>query len=216
MVSADARTAHAVDLEFTQIACFCGAFDHLTDVRKHVAGPLLYVVDAEARLSGKEDLALVACLAAALGIKGRLIEDQFGFFALGDLVDARASDQRRHETARRLLELIALEAGRSRRIAHGEPDFAGALLARAFPAFLAARALLVHQRVEAGFVDADLAGAENILREVERETERVVELEGDIAGKLAALLQARGCFLQQRKAAAQRALETRLFLLQCA
>ena len=109
---------------------------------------------------------------------------------------------------------IALEAGRARRIAHREPDFAGAIAGRELRMLLAARALLVHRHVEAGFIDRHLARAQHVLRQVEREAEGVVELERHIARQHAALAERRGRFIQQRKAAAERALEALLFLLE--
>ena len=54
-----------------------------------------------------------------------------------------------------------------------------------FHAARARVALLVHRGVEAGLVEREAAPAQDVLGEVDREAERVVELEDDLAGQRA-------------------------------
>ena len=81
MVGADLGAAHAVDLQFGDVADLGRPRDHLADMREHIAGALLHVVDAETPAAGEEDLALVARLAAAFGVERRLVEHEFGLVA---------------------------------------------------------------------------------------------------------------------------------------
>ena len=99
-------------------------------------------------------------------------------------------------------------------LADVEPDRLGRGVARARPGRARLGALLVHRLVEAFGVDLDVARAQHVLRQVEREAERVVELEGDLALERAAGRQAPGLVLEQLQAGAERALEARLLELQ--
>src|SRR5690606_9223882 len=86
------------------------AFD-ATDVHEEALARLLGVGDDEARVAGR-DRALIADLAAALGVERRRARDELTLTARLETIDAPAArDQRQHARARALL-LVAEELGR--------------------------------------------------------------------------------------------------------
>src|ERR1700674_2895399 len=143
------------------------------------------------------DHAAIADLPAAFGIKGRLCCNDSDAIAR----IAAAGDNLR-------LSVVAAMADESRRGARAELELGRdrVVLARA----AATLALLVHQALELSDVDVDSVVAENILRQIERETISVVELERDVTGEhfLAGLAQPGTFCRQQIEAVIERLTET--------
>ena len=110
--------------------------------------------------------------------------------------------------------LVAQELGGAVLVADLEPDPLDRGLARALPGRPCRLALAGHGGVEAGGVDAAALGPERVLGEVEREAERVVETEGNLAGEGLAGAQAAGLLLQEPQAALERAAEAGLLQAQ--
>ncbi len=125
-----------------------------------------------------------------------------------------AVDQHSHDLALGDIGVVAEEFGGAQALAQFEPDLLVGRFARAGPGGARSLALAIHRRVEAGIVDRAALAAQNVLRQVEREAERVVELEGDFAVELALGRQARGLFFQKLQAAIQRLLEAGFLQLQ--
>ena len=94
----------------------------------------------------------------------------------------------------------------------GEPHAFIRRLARARPRGAALLALAFHGRVEAVRVHFQAAPAQDVLREIEREAERVVELERRCARELLALLQRSEFVFEQLQSIAERAAEAFFFL----
>ncbi len=110
--------------------------------------------------------------------------------------------------------VVAEELRRAGALADAEPDGLGGRLAGAGPGLAGLGALALHRLVEGRGVDADAAGAQRVLRQVEREAERVVELEGGLAGERVALVHARRLLVEERQAAGERRAEARLLELE--
>ncbi len=118
---------------------------------------------------GGLDYAAVSDLPAALGIEGRLGDDDRNVLA----VLAAGSEHFG-------LALVVVIADESRRSAGAETDLrrSGVILAGGASAL----ALLVHQAVEPGDIDADRPSiAQHVLGQIERKAVGVVELEGELA-----------------------------------
>ena len=108
-----------------------------------------------------------------------------------------AVEHDRHDLALGALGVVAQELGGAGLLADVEPDRLVGGLARAGPGRARLGALLVHRLLEARGVDGDVARAQHVLRQVEREAERVVELEGDVALERAAGRQPSGLVVEQ-------------------
>ena len=161
-----------------------------------VAHHLLHVGDRRLAV-GADEAAGVALLAAELGVERRLVGDQPAGLAGLERRHLLAVDHDRRDLALGALGVVAQELGGADLLAHVEPDRLVGRLARARPRRARLGALLVHRLVEAGRVDRDVARAQHVLRQVEREAERVVELEGDLALQRAAGAQAPGLVVEQ-------------------
>ena len=74
--------------------------------------------------------------------------------------------------------------------------------------------MALHGGVECGEINPDTARAQGILRQIEREAERIVEREGDFALELVARVERRGFLFEDRKAALQGAAEPGLLELE--
>ena len=178
-----------------------------------VAHHLLHVGD-RGLAAGADEAAGVALLAARLGIERRLVDDQPAGLAGLERRRFLAVDDDRRDLALGALGVVAQELGGADLLAHVEPDRLVGRVARAGPRRARLGALLVHRLLEARRVDGDVARAQHVLRQVEREAEGVVELEGDLALQRAAGAQAPGLVVEQLEAGAERPLEARLLELQ--
>ena len=152
---------------------------------------LLRVVDREqlAAAARLAEHALVADLAAALGVERGPVEDDLGLAVSGQLVELHAvADDRdapgpRPSSSRSRGTSCRRRAPGSRRTARS----LGLLRrARAFVPDAAALALLGERQLEAGAVDADAVLGGELDGQVDREAVRVVQPEGDVAGQTGA------------------------------
>ena len=152
------------------------------------ADRLLRVGDLEqdapaARLA---DLALVADLAAALGVEGRAIEDDLGLAAAGQVAVLRPVAHDRDDAALGGRRLVAEELG----VAGPRLDGAvqgsqlGMLRQLGLPAGARAVALFGQGALEPGSVDADAVLGGELDGEVDREAVGVVEPEREVAIEL--------------------------------
>ena len=85
------------------------------------------------------------------------------------------------------LGFVAQKLGRADALAQAVPDRFGRGLPRARPGAPRLGALALHGGVEAVEVDREAAGAQSVLRQIEREAKRVVEAERCLAIEHAAL-----------------------------
>ena len=120
-------------------------------------------------------LAAVADLAAALGIEGRVVEHHHHVVAGTRALHRRAVDVDRGDAGVLAHQVLVAVEGRGRAavfqaLGHLELGLGARLLA-----------LALHRRVEAGAVHRDAALAADVGRQVEREAEGVVQLEGGFA-----------------------------------
>ncbi len=125
--------------------------------------------------------AAIADLAAGFGVERRLIENQFGFDAGGNLVGKFLILQQAAHGGDRV-ELVVAEEFRAaafEQLSISRRD--GALFA-ALPAGAGAHPLKIHLGIEALAVDCDTALASHVFLLVEREAVGVVEFERDGAG----------------------------------
>ncbi len=74
--------------------------------------------------------------------------------------------------------------------------------------------MLFHRCLEGRVINADPARPQRVLCEIERKTERVIELEGDVAREHGAFCKARGFFAEKFQTVFERFLEARFFKLQ--
>jgi hypothetical protein len=130
---------------------------------------LLRVLDGENALRTLQ-CATVTDLAAGLGIERRFVEDDDTQFALAQLLDGAAVAVEREHRAAVLERLVPVEGG-----------FRAAVFERCRHAELAGGArlllLLRHRRIESGDIDPHPTLATDVGRQVERETEGVVQPE---------------------------------------
>ena len=149
------------------------------------ADRLLGVGDREqlAAATRLADRAVVADLAAALGVERRPVEDDLGLAVAGQLVELHAVADDRDDPALRRRRLVAEE----RRVADARLDGAvqrgelGVLRELGLRAGPRPFALLGQGGVEPGAVDPDAVLGGELDGQVDREAVRVVQLEGDIA-----------------------------------
>ena len=112
-----------------------------------------------------------------------------------------ATDDQRQNLALGALGGVAEEFGGADAFLDLEPHAFGGGLAGAGPGGAGAGALLRHRRVEAREIDGAALFAQRVLRQVDREAERVVQAEGDGAGQRLAGAEAGGLLGQQMQAA---------------
>ncbi|MNU71875.1 hypothetical protein D3C71_613170 [compost metagenome] len=160
------------------------------------------------------DHAGIAHLATGLAIKRCLVDDDLYRLALGGAVHRLAVLDDRLNDAFGGFSIVTEEFGRAELFLQFEPDGFGRLVAGAGPVRASFRLLALHGVGEAGNIDADLTGAQRILRQIERETIGVVKLEGGFAVQHVALVQGRGGVGEKRQAAFQGLAETGFLKLQ--
>ena len=158
--------------------------------------------------------ALVAGLAAAFGVEGRGVEQDFDDVAGLGRLDGRAALHDGQDLARTFDGVIAGEDGRPHPVAHRQP-FAGVRrLARALPVFARTLALFGHRGFEAVDIDREAATARLVLGQIQREAIGVGQGEGGLAVQHVAGLEALNRRVEQGHAPAQRGAEADLLLLQ--
>ncbi len=193
----------SIDLELdARAACEVAgvAAQNASDVNDR-AFSLARVRHFEQRARRGLDYAAISDLPAALGIEGRLRDDDRNLIAV-------LAARREHFG----LAFVSVVADEARRGARAETDLRRdrVIFARGASAFF----LLVHQAVEARDVDVNRMIAQHVLGQIERKSVGVVQLERDLAGQRmpAALLDAREFGVDQFQSAIERLAEARFFL----
>ena len=149
----------------------------------------------------------VADLAAAFAVERRLVQHHRD---LGPGVRVRhrlPADHQRQDLALGPLGGVAEELAGADGFLDLEPHPLGRRLARAGPRRARPRPLLRHRRVEPGEIDPAPLLAQRVLRQVDREAERVVQPERDRPGQRLPVTQPRGLLGQQAQPAFQRLAE---------
>src|SRR5439155_13780217 len=168
-------------------------------MHKNVARLLLRVGNAHAHpLAGH--YAGVADLTAGLAVERGLIDENRAALALIERGDLLAVLHQRGNDALCLLGLVAQKLARADLLAQREPDGLGRGFARTCPRGARLLTLARHRGVEAIGIDRDAAGPQRVLRQVEREAERVVERERNLALELIARLERAGFLIEDREA----------------
>src|SRR5271169_2829803 len=125
--------------------------------------------------AGSNDLANVADLAAGLAVKRRLIEDQRSALACIEPLDFDAVLDDRANDALGGFGLVTEKLGRADAFTQAIPDRFGRRVPRTRPGASRLGALALHRDVEPFRVDREPAGAQSVLRQIKRESKRVVE-----------------------------------------
>ena len=128
--------------------------------------------------------------------------------------NALAVLDQRNDLAGGGLGVVAEELGGAELFLQLEPQGLGRGLAGAGPGLPRLGALALHAGGKSLGVDADAAGFQRVLGEVEGEAVSVVKLEGGLAGKHGAVLHASRRFVEQAEPALERIAEAGLFELQ--
>ncbi len=199
-----------IDLENRRSANGQLAFDDFAHVNEQIAENFLCVVHADFQ-SRREDEAFVADLAAGFAVKGRLVRENRDLRSLARFIDRLAVLDDGENLRFEFLLAVAVKLGAAERLAQIEPDFVRRSVARSSPAFAGFGALLLHRGLEPGQIDFAALLAQNVLREVHGEAERVVELECHRAGQNGVGAEFVRFFLKQRKTAREGFLKPRLF-----
>ena len=210
MVGAHGRTALAVDREFERLPGPRGAVLNRDAMDEEIAELLLGAGDPQPRPLALHR-ARIADLTTGLAVERRLVEDEKADLAGLQLLHLGAVLQERQHDALGGLGLVAEELRRADALADAEPHRFGRGLAGAGPGGAGLLALALHGDVEDLRIDADAAGLQSVLRQVEREAVGVVEREGGLAGELLACGKLAGLLIQNGKTALQRLAEARLF-----
>ena len=163
--------------------------------------------------AGRGDFADVADLAAGLAVERRLVEDQRSALARIERLDLDAVLDDRADDALGGLGLVTEKLGRADALAQAVPDRFGRSFARARPGPARLGALALHGGVEAVRVDRKPAGAQGVLRQIEREAIGVVEPERRLAVQHAAVAKRARLVLENGEAPRQRRAKARLLEL---
>ena len=129
--------------------------------------------------------------------------------------DALAVAHHRQNDALGGFGLVAEELGGADLLAQREPDRLGRRLARSDPAPARFLALPLHRRREALDRHPAALTAQHVLGQIERETEGVVEPEGDLAGQRRAGAEPRRLLFEQAQPAVEHLLEVGFLEPQC-
>src|SRR5581483_2147348 len=128
----------------------------------------------------------VSDLAAGLGIKGRVIQDDLAFLSGLEFLNALAIlDDGQHFAIFRTSLEVAFEDRLWKLLIRGIRG----LLGRAFPGSAGTRPLFLHRRVKTGLVEGDATITRCILHEIQRHSKRVIKLESLLPAELAGIKQ---------------------------
>ena len=208
VVRADRRPAVVIDRQLRPLATADGAHRDLGLMDKD-AGNLLGVGDAcRARVGA--DQAMIADLPAAFGIEGRLVHHDGDLGPLARLGRVGAVDHQRGDLALGLLGVIAQELGGAVLFGQLEPDGRIRGLSGTRPCGTGHALLLGHRHVEPFGLHRAALFAQRVLCQVQRKSERVVQLERGLARQVGPFGQARQFVVQQAQTPVQRLAEPRL------
>ena len=186
MIGARRRARLVIDGKLDREARTRGAADDGHVVNDEVAELLARVGDFGAE-AGRADFADVADLAAGLAVERRLVEDERAALASLERRDLDPVLEDRADDALRGLGLVAQKLGRADALAQSVPDRFGRGFPRSRPGAPRLGPLALHRGVEPVEVDREAAGAQRVLRQVERKPKSVVEAERRLAVEHAAL-----------------------------
>ena len=192
VIGAGCRATGVIDFEFNGIARLERTAFNLAHMHKQVAQLFLRGGHAEQRSLGTLDDALIANLAAGLAIERCLIEDQPTFVSGFQRLDLSPARYECRHLAFGRFGIVAQKFCRPEALLDIEPDGFGRLFARALPGLAGIGPLLVHGDSKRLGIDRDAARAQRIFREIEREAERVVEFERNVAGEHRTLFERAG------------------------
>ncbi len=164
--------------------------------------------------AGRGDFADVADLSAGLAVERRLVEDERAALAALQRLDLDPVLEDRADDALRGLRLVAQKLGRADALAQSIPDRFGRRFSRARPGAPRLGPLALHRGVECRRVDRQAAGAQSVLRQIERKAISVVEAERRLAVQDAAVPKRTRLVLENGEAPRQRRAEARLLELQ--
>ena len=213
VVGADAVATRTVDRQVQRVADGDFAFAHGRDVRPQPPEIFPRILDLP-QDAGRGERSRVADLPAALGVEGRLVDDDLDRLAGRGAVHPRAVLDDRDDLALAFLRRIADELRPARAFRNVEPHIVGGALAGPLPGGAGGAFLFGHRRVEPGAVDAEALRAECILGQIVGKPERVVELERRFTWQRCAGRHTRGGFVEQAQAVDQGPPKLRLFLQQ--
>ena len=213
MVGAGGAAALAIHHQVHRVADRKFAARDFHHMDMHGAQLLLGVGDLAFGL-GRQHQAAIADLAAGLSIKWRLVGEDLYRFAGGRGTHFLAVLEDGQDLTFRFLGVVAQEFGAAHLVEDCEPLRIAGGFAGAGPAGARLGALLIHGEGKSVLVHRDAARPKQFLRQVQRESIGIVELESDIAGQAIAFLHAGGGFVQKLEAARQRFAEADFLQLQ--
>ena len=213
MVGARRRARLMIDGELDREARTRGASDDGHVVNDEVAELLARVGDFGAK-ARRGDFADVADLPAGLAVERRLVEDERAALASLQRLDLDPVLEDRADDALGGLGLVAEKLGRADALAQSVPDRFGRRFPRARPGAPRLGPLALHRGVEPFEVDREAAGAQSVLRQIEREPIGVVKTERGLAVQHAASPKRTRLVLENGQAPRQRRAEARLLELQ--
>ncbi|MNI25029.1 hypothetical protein D3C73_786670 [compost metagenome] len=161
-----------------------------------------------------EDDTCIAHLTTGFAVERRLANDDLDVFAGSSGINRLAVPDDRLDYTFGLLGVVTEEFGSTVFFLQLEPDRFGRLVAGACPVRPGFRLLALHRIGKAGDIDADLAGAQCVLCQIEREAVGVVKFESGLAVEHVALVEIGRRIGKERKAALQRLAEAGFFQLQ--
>src|SRR5262249_36999072 len=173
MVLPDGAPARVIDLERERGTDLQRALLHHAGMHEDVARLLLGVGDLEANALAGHHTG-IADLPARLGVERRLVDDNRAALARLEACDLLAVFAQGSAHAFRALGLVTEELGGAALFAQREPHRFGRGVARARPGRARLFLLALHRSIEAFGVDGDTAGAQRVLRQIEREAVGIV------------------------------------------
>ena len=207
VIGAQQGAARPIDRQLDHIVELTLALGHRAHVDMEVAQVFLGVANGQVGAAGAGDDAAVAGLTTGLAIERGLVDDQGHVRARSGLIDRGAVDHQGDNLGLGGLGLVAEKLGGAIVLADVEPNLLGGGVAGTRPGGSSLGPLALHGRVEAGAVDAEAATTQHVFGKVEGKTVGVVELEGDVAGQLGALVEIIGGLVEQSQATVEGLLE---------
>ncbi len=167
MIGANRLSTFRIDRQLHRHAGAQLAFRNLDVMHEKIAELLLRVANMGAHARGGEKTR-VADLTARLCVKRRLVDDHKTALALRQAIGFRAFAHDGRDDALGLLGFITQKLRRADAILDGVPDCLGRSFARPGPRLARLGALTLHGLRERSRIDADAAGAQRVLRQIER------------------------------------------------
>ena len=203
MIGADGRATAVIDDHLDGLAGLERSALDGADMGEHEAEFLLRIGDAEQRAFCALDHAGIADLTAAFAVERCLRHDDHRRVALGQRLHGLAILQDRAHFGFGGFRRIAEELGGAGLFLDVEPDGFGGSFARTLPSLARVVLLLLHRFSEGCGIDRDVAPAQSVLRQIEREAVGVVKLERNVSCKHVACAQIVRGIVEQDQATLQ-------------